>query len=66
MTLQEIFDESVSLIEEDLEKAIGGFHYLLNNDPSSSALVFYIGTCCCKSFKTFHNNERKAFSRSVE
>ena len=45
MTLQEIFDESVSLIEEDLEKAIGGFHYLLNNDPSSSALVFYIGTC---------------------
>ena len=45
MTLQELFDESVSLIEEDLEKAIGGFHYLLNNDPNSSALVFYIGTC---------------------
>ena len=37
MTLQELFDESVSLIEEDLEKAIGGFHYLLNNDPNSSA-----------------------------
>ena len=44
-TVDELFTESVSLIEEDVEQALNGFHYLLNRDPDSGALVFYIGTC---------------------